>query len=99
MKFMVTWSVYPESWLPILQTWSSMTPDERADGGSGVTIVGRWHDSAGKGGVAIMEASDNAALQTYLGQWAPYMSLTVIPVLDDEESASLAATVVAAIPS
>jgi hypothetical protein len=96
MKFMATWSVDQQNWLPILKKWSSMTPAERADGGAGVTIVGRWHDMAARTGVAILEATDAAALHAYINQWNPFMDLDVTPVLDDEESAKVAASVVAA---
>ena len=95
MKFMVTWSIEQDKWLPILKKWSAMTAAERADAGSAVTIIGRWHDSAARKGVAIVESTDTGALYRYLGQWNPYMEIDVSPVLDDEESAALASQVVA----
>jgi len=42
-----------------------------------------------------MEATDLAALNRCLGQWNPFMDMDVAPVLDDEESAAVAKTVVA----
>ena len=57
VKFMVSWSIDQDKWLPILDKWASMTPEERADAGEGVTIVGRWHDLNSRTGVAILEAS------------------------------------------
>ncbi len=90
MKFMVSWSVDQDKWLPILKKWASMTPEERADGGEGVKIIGRWHDTASRTGVAICEATDLMALHRYLGQWNPSMDMEVAPVLDDEETAALA---------
>jgi hypothetical protein len=95
MKFMVSWSIQQDKWLPILKKWSSMTPQDRANMGSGVKMVGRWHDTAARKGVGIWEATDLAALHRYLGQWNPFMDMDVAPVLDDEESASLAKLVVA----
>ena len=70
--------------------WSSLTPEQRADAGDGVTIVGRWHDTGGRTGVGIFETSDLAALNLYLSQWNPHMDIDVTPVLDDEESAAVA---------
>jgi len=87
VKFMVNWSVDQGSWIPILEKWTSMTPEERADAGEGVKILGRWHDLASRTGMLILEASDAAAIAGYLGQWNPYMEMDVSPVLDDEESA------------
>ena len=82
-------------YLDILNVFSSMTPEQRADVGDGVTMIGRWHDMNSRSGVAIMETTDLAALNRYLGQWNPFMDLDVSPVLDDEETAALAKNVLA----
>lgn len=95
MKFMVSWSVARDDWLPVLKKWSSMTPKERGNAGKGVKLIGRWHDTAARGGVAIFEATELAALNRYLGQWNPYMDMRIAPVLDDEESAAVGKNVVA----
>jgi hypothetical protein len=95
MKFMVSWDIDQDQWLPILKKWSGMTPKQRADVGKGVKMIGRWHDTAGRQGVAIFEAADLTALNRYLGQWNPFMNMDVVPVLDDEESAALAKALVA----
>ena len=95
MKFMVNWSMNHEGWLPILEVFSSMTPEQRADVGDGVTMIGRWHDTNSRSGVAIMETTDLAALNRYLGKWNPFMDLDVSPVLDDEETAALAKDILA----
>ncbi len=92
---MVTRQIQQDKWRPILKKWSSMTPQERADAGKGVKIVGRWHDLAGRRGVAIIEAADAADAQRYLGQWNPFMDMDMTPVLDDEASAALAKSIVA----
>ncbi len=96
MKFMVSWSIDEDKWIPILELWVSMTPEQRADAGPGATILGRWHDMVARRGVAIIEASDASALATYLGQWNPHMYLEVAPVVDDDESAEVAKAVTAA---
>ena len=90
MKFMVSWDIGEDKWIPILELWASMTAEQRADAGPGVTLIGRWHDMAARRGVGIFEASDLSALKVYLGQWNPHMDLDVAPVLDDEESAEVA---------
>jgi hypothetical protein len=95
MKFMLNWSIDQDQWLPILKKWSAMTPEQRADVGKGVKMIGRWHDLAGRQGVAILEATDLAALNRYLGQWNPFMDMDVAPVLDDEESAAAAKSILA----
>ena len=85
MKFMVTWSIDQDKWIPVLQKWDSMTNEQRADAGEGVKIIGRWHELTSRTGVAILEASDAAAVHRYLCQWNPHMDMDVAPVLDDEE--------------
>ena len=72
-----------------------MTPEQRADVGDGVTMIGRWHDNNSRSGVAIMETTDLAALNRYLGQWNPFMDMSVAPVLDDEEEAAVAKSILA----
>ena len=95
MKFMVSWSINYEQWLPILEKFAGMTPEQRADVGDGVKMIGRWHDTASRTGVAIMETTDLTALHRYLNQWNPFLDLDVAPVLDDEETAALAKGVLA----
>ena len=43
MKFMVNWSIGEENWLSLLEVFSSMTPEQRADVGEDVKMIGRWH--------------------------------------------------------
>ena len=95
MKFKVEWSMGCEAYLDILNVFSSMTPEQRADTGDSVKLIGRWHETASKTGVAIMETTDLAALDRYLNQWNPLMKVEVAPVLDDEETAALAKGVLA----
>ena len=96
MKFKVEWAIDQDKWLPVLEIWSSMTPEQRADAGEGARILGRWHDLAARTGVAIIEADNAAALARYLTLWNPHMDLDVAPVVDDEESAALAKEVLLA---
>ena len=95
MKFMVNWSIRHEQWLPIMEMFSGMTPEQRADVGDDVKMIGRWHDTNSRTGVAIMEMTDLAALNRYLCQWNPFMKIEVASVLDDEETAALAKAVLA----
>jgi hypothetical protein len=88
MKFMVTWDIHPDKRTDVLAVWCSMTPEQRADAGPAVRLIGRWHNLAEYTGVAIFEADDAAALGVYLGQWNHAMDLDIAPVLDDEETAA-----------
>ena len=95
MKFMVSWRVHDDKRTETLAIWASLTPEQRADAGEGVTMIGRWHDLAAGMGVLIVETNDLSALNRYLGQWNPFMDLEVVPVLGDEESAAAAKQIVA----
>jgi len=95
MKFLVTWSIDQDAWLPVLEQWTSMTPAQRADAGDDVKLIGRWHDMASRTGAGIFETTDASALSRYLGQWNPHMDLDVCPVLDDEESAEAGKAILA----
>ena len=95
MKFLASWSISQDKWLPLCKRWGSMSPQERANAGEGVKIIGRWGDMAARTGVAIFESNDLAAVQRYVGQWNAYMDITLVPVLDDEESAAVARQIVA----
>jgi hypothetical protein len=66
-----------------------MTPEQRADVGDDVKMIGRWHDTNSRTGVAIMETTDVTALNRYLGLWTPFLDVNVAPVLEDEETATL----------
>lgn len=88
MKFMGKWKIHEDKWLPILKQWAAMTPQQRADGGPGVKILGRWHDFASRTGVIVMESNDIMAVQRYVGRWNPYMEIDLAPVIDDEEAAA-----------
>jgi hypothetical protein len=49
MKFMATWSVPQDKWLPLCKRWASMSAEERAHAGESVKIIGRWGDPAALG--------------------------------------------------
>jgi hypothetical protein len=85
MKFMVTWSIDQDKWGQVLHYWDSMTPEQRASAGEGVTLLGRWHELTSRSGVAIVESTDLAAVQRYVNQWNPHMDMDIAPVLDDDE--------------
>ena len=95
MKFMATFNIPQDKYLPILKRWIAMSPQEQADAGDGVRIIGRWFDSAARSGVAILESNDLAAVHRYLGLWNPYMDIDLVPVLDDAEATAVARHIVA----
>lgn len=89
MKFMVTWEVHPHMRRETMELWCSLTPEQRAETGPGVKLIGRWHNEAEYTGVAILESDNAIALSGYLMQWNHLMDMDIAPVLDDEESAAV----------
>jgi hypothetical protein len=94
MKFRITWSISQDKWLPVLKKWVSMSPQERANTGDGVKMIGRWLDMAGRTGVLIVESDDLAAVHRYIGKWNPYMEIDLTPVVDDEESVAISRQII-----
>ena len=95
MKFMVKWNIDQDKWIPVLKAFSSMTPAQRADDGTGVTVVGRWHDMSTRTGVAILESPDTASVARHLNRWNSMCNIDIAPVLNDDEAAALSRTILA----
>ena len=72
-----------------------MSPQERADVGDGVKLIGRWHDLAGRRGVGIWESNDLSAAARFMGRWNPLMDMEITPVVDDDKSAVICGQIVA----
>jgi hypothetical protein len=43
MKFMVTWSIDQDKWIPVLEKWNSLTPEERADAAAVHRYLNQWN--------------------------------------------------------
>ncbi len=85
MLLMVSWELYPETKMDAFTAFSQMTDeDDAADLGSDVTMIGRWHDLASGAGTAIVESTSVEAVYSWVLNWAPMITSTVTPVLDDE---------------
>jgi len=40
MKFTASWSIPQDKWLALCERWGSMSPQDRANAGDGVKIIG-----------------------------------------------------------
>jgi len=93
MKFMLTWSLHREKRQDALRGFSAMTAaDDAKDMGDNIKLIGRWHDLAAGAGVAIFESNDAVAMANWALNWNPMLDVTVVPVLDDEETRALGKT-------
>jgi|TARA_Y100000817_G_C16600422_1_gene430492 hypothetical protein len=93
MKYMITWTLYPETFDEALQYFSQMTvEDDREQLGDAVTLVGRWNDLVSRTGMAILESDDLSAVNAFCLQWQNVCDLTITPVMSDEEVRALGRT-------
>jgi len=87
MKFMLNWCIHEDKRQEALKGFSQMTlADDKADMGDNIRLIGRWHDIAGFTGVAIFETDDPKAIANWILNWNSILDVTIIPVLDDEET-------------
>ncbi len=86
MKYMITWSFSADKFLPGCKGWGALSPQEQADVGEGVKLIGRWFDVVGRGGVVILESDDLSAVARYCGRWNTLVDFVIKPVIGDEEA-------------
>ena len=87
MLFHVTWEFVDtseEGQRRSLTLFSGWQPPEGAD------FQGFWGYASGRGGVAIIEAADAAAVARATSPWTPWLRFSVDPILPIEESAAIA---------
>jgi len=91
MKFMLTWRVHPDKRHEALEGFSKMDASaHKADMGSNIKLIGRWHDVGKSTGVAIFEADDAMAVANWALNWNSILDITdLVPVLDDNETREL----------
>ena len=91
MKFMLTWRIHPDKRHDALKGFSQMDSSaDKADMGSNIKLIGRWHDVGKSTGVAIFEANDAVAIANWALNWNTVLDITdLVPVLDDEEARAL----------
>jgi hypothetical protein len=95
MKFMMTWSYTADNFLPILKKANALSPQEMADVGEGVKLLGRWHDVAARRTIGILESNDLAAVARFCGRWNSLGDCVLAPVLDDAEARAVGDQVLA----
>ena len=89
MKFMMTWSSFPETRHDAAKGFGQMTDaDDEADH-PGVKLIGRWHDLGAVGGWLICESDDISAVQSWALNWNGVLNMEVRPVVDDNEAKTM----------
>lgn len=62
------------------------TEDDRKDAGPDVEVLGRWSTLGEGSGFCICRASTSVALGTWLSKWITMATMTVTPVVDDNQA-------------
>jgi len=84
MLFKISWSVPIAQRVPCWNVFGKMSPaDDLKDTGEHITVLGRWHELSGSGGVCICECSDASHLNSWMLNWGPICNISVSPVVDD----------------
>ena len=89
MKYMVQWSIHEDKRHEALKVFCGMDSADDEIGGSGVNLIGRWHDVIGFTGVGIVETDNPEAMAKWLLGWNQICDIEAIPVFDDDETRKL----------
>ena len=79
MQFMITYEIGPENRTASgkrFQKTGGLPP-------KGVTMLARWHKSAGLGGWVVCESSSAEAIADWMYQWNDLLRFDVEPVIND----------------
>lgn len=60
---------------------------------AGLTALGRWHAPGSCRGWLLCETDDLIALSQHVAEWAPLLTIEVVPVIEAEQAAAAAAKV------
>lgn len=83
MKFMVTWKIAPAQMAPAVARFlktGGLPP-------KGLKMLGRWQ-GAGVG-FALADCKDGKLLYEWVSEWSDHLDMTVCPVVEDREAASV----------
>jgi hypothetical protein len=89
MKFLATWSVRPGC---VKEAVSRFLAGKAALP-EGAKLLGRWHNTDGSGGFALIETDNPSALYENSAVWMDVLEMHGNTVLDDAEVAPLLAKV------
>lgn len=87
MKYLVQWRLSEPSAIRAAAKRFLETGGEPPEG---VTIVGRWFGTNGKGCV-VVEASDAKQVFEFVTEWSEFMEIEATPAIEDQDSGEVLA--------
>jgi hypothetical protein len=58
---------------------------------AGATLLGRWHRTDASGGYTLYESSDATALFAHAAEWAEFLDIETVAVIEDGEAGPILA--------
>ena len=86
MKYLVQWSVPPQTMRPAVERFlqtGGKPPD-------GVTQLGRWFGMNGKG-CSVVEADDPKEVFALVSEWQEFLEIEATPALEDDAAGEVLA--------
>lgn len=86
MKYIIHWELQAAT----LRAAATQFLDTGGVPPPGVTLVGRWHGTNGKG-FAVVDAPDAKSVFGYLAEWMEFFPIEATPLVEDAEAAEVLA--------
>lgn len=91
MLFRVNWKIEGHNRNECVQRFLGMADNPNYDLPEGLTLKGRWHNTAGLDGTQIFETNDIMLLHQWLLNWNDILVFECDAVVEDEDAGALCA--------
>ena len=89
MLFRVNWQIEAHNRNEVVGRFLGMADDPDYDLPEGLTLIGRWHNSAGLNGTQIFETDDIMLLYNWMTLWTDVLVFECDAVVEDEDAGAL----------
>jgi hypothetical protein len=89
MLFRVNWQIDKDNRNEVVTRFLQMADNPDYDLPEGLTLIGRWHNSAGINGTQIFETDDIMLLYNWMSNWTDVLVFECDAVVEDEDAGKL----------
>ena len=89
MLFRVNWQIDKHNRNEVVKRFLQMADNSDYDLPEGLTLIGRWHNSAGINGTQIFETDDIMLLYNWMTNWTDVLVFECDAVVEDEDAGKL----------